>query len=368
MKTKQVAVIDIGSSKITVAVSERGVNKTFIIKGRRSYEYEGYADREFFDVNSVKEILLNCCDFVKSVASGDIKTVYVAVPGEFTDVFVKESQISFPKKKSITSKDVDSLFDSAFLMQGQTYSQINRSAIVYELGDYRRLANPLGAVSEILRGKLSFVVCDNQFLDIVKTTLKVGGCSNIECVSSPLAQAMYIIDAETRDRIAMMLDVGYISCTFSIVQGDGILFQKSFGYGGGYITAALSEKYSMDFAQAENLKRQINLSKETDAHESVYNTDGKYYLEEEVKSVIKNSLDDLCENVTEIIESSGYVIPEYVPLLVTGGGISYIRGAREHVSDRLNTVVEIVSPKVPLMSNPDESSLLSLLDLALEQN
>ena len=64
---------------------------------------------------------------------------------------------------------------------------------------------------------------------------------------------------------------------------------------------------------------------------------------------------------------SGYVIPEYVPLMVTGGGISYIRGAKEHVSGRLNTQVMIISPKVPLMDKPTESTILSLMDLALEQ-
>ncbi len=367
MKTKQVAVIDIGSSKITAAVCERGINKTFVIKGRRFFEYDGFSNGEFFDNNSVKQILLSASDFIKKFSGKEQNTVYVGVPGEFTRVYVKDSQISFSKKKKISSRDVDTLFDSAFLVKGQGVSPINRSAIVYELGDYRRLANPIGSTSEILRGKLSFTVCDSAILELIKASLKAGGFSSIECVSSPLAQAMYVLDAETRDRIALMLDVGYISTTLTLIQGDGILYQKSFGYGGGYITAAISEKYDIDFSIAENLKRKINLSRKTDGLEKIENTDGKYYLEEEVKSVIRASLDELCENVSQALEESGYVIPEYVPLLITGGGISYIRGAKEHVSDRLCSAVAIVSPKVPLMNKPEESSLLSLLDLALEQ-
>ena len=43
MQKKQVAVIDVGSSKITAIIGERGINKTFIIKGRYSFDYDGFA-------------------------------------------------------------------------------------------------------------------------------------------------------------------------------------------------------------------------------------------------------------------------------------------------------------------------------------
>ncbi len=369
MHKKQVAIIDIGSSKITAVVGERGTNKTFVIKGRRSYEYDGFVDAEFFDVNGFKNTLLSAADFFKKTLREDIDTVYVGVPSDFTQVIVKESQISFSKKKKINANDVDALFDAAFVMAQSKYTQINRSAIVYELDDYRRLANPIGATSEILKGKLSFILCDNAFLEIVKPTLKMGGFKNVECVSSSLAEAMYLVDAETRDRIALILDVGYITSTLFLVQGDGILYEKAFAYGGGFITAAIADKYEIDFAEAEALKRKVNLSRVVgQGFNYVENGNGKFYNIEELQAVIKSSLEVLCENISEAIDQSGYIVPEYVTLRVTGGGIAYIRGAREHLSGRLDCAVEVISPTVPLMENPTESSILSLMDLALEQN
>ena len=56
-----------------------------------------------------------------------------------------------------------------------------------------------------------------------------------------------------------------------------------------------------------------------------------------------------------------------MPLSITGGGIAYIRGAKEHVSGRLNMAVEVLAPSVPLMDKPIRSSILSLLDLAINQ-
>lgn len=367
MQKKQVAVIDVGSSAITAVVGERGINKTFIIKGRYSFEYDGFENGTFFDTENLKRVLFSAADCIIKASGGSLDTVYVGVPGDFTNVYVKDSQISFSKKKKITEEDVDVLFDAAFVMTSSKYTLINRSAIVYELDDFRRLANPVGSVSEILNGKLSFVLCSNYFIEAVKPALQAAGISKVECVSSALAQALYLIDAETRDRIAILADVGYITTTFTIIQGDGLMFQRSFPYGGGYITAALVEKFSVPFSVAESIKRKINLSQVVTGQEMIDGENGEYYSVNEVKKTVIHSLETLCEDIADAWEKSGFIVPEYVPLMITGGGISYIRGAKEHLSGRLGTAVEIVAPKVPLMDKPTESTVLSLLDLALEQ-
>ncbi|MBE7087578.1 MAG: hypothetical protein E7369_04675 [Clostridiales bacterium] len=369
MQKKQVAVIDIGSSQITAVVGERGINKTFVIKGRFSYEYDGFADATFFDKDKLARCLFSAAEKILSVAHGKIDTVFVAVPGEFTAVTVKDCQISFPKKKRITDADLDTLFDAGFVLTSKKSTLINRSAILYELDDFRRLANPIGVKSGVLKGKLSFITCDNSFFEAVVPPLKSAGIPHVECVSASLAQALFLVEPEIRDRIAVIVDIGYITTTLSIIQGDGILYQKSFGYGGGYITAEISQKFQIEFATAERLKRKVNLcSLSVGGSYSLIDCDGEYYPSEEVKNAIVLSLDSLCESLNEGLESSGYVLPDYVPLYVTGGGISYVRGAKEHVSDRLGMMVEIIKPKVPMMDKPTESTVLSLMDLALEQN
>ena len=370
MQKKHVAIIDIGSSKITAVIGQRGINKTFIIKGKFAYDYDGFEDGVFFDELKLKKVLFSLADQVLKGSYGKIDTVYVGVPGDFTKVFIRDGQLSFSKKKKITDEDVDALFDSAFVMSSTKHTLINRSAIVYELDDFRRLANPVGANSEILSGKLSFIVCSNYFIEIVKQTLLSVGFSTVECVSSALAQALYLVDAENRDRIAVIADIGYITTTFSIIQGDGILFQKSFNFGGGYITAGLVESFSVGFDVAEKLKRKVNLSCicSGSAFDVLDGENGEYYPINEVKESVKASLDILCESLANAFEESGYVIPDYVSLFITGGGITYLRGAKEHVSNRLGMSVEVLAPKVPLMDKPVESTALSLLDLALEQN
>lgn len=368
MQKKQTAIIDFGSSKITAVVGERGVNGTFIIKGRFTYNYEGFADGAFFDPESVKKILLSASEYIFSVTREKIDAIYVGVPAAFTNVFVKDSQLPFLKKKKITDADVNALFDSAFMLPSVERTLINRSAVVFELDDFRKVANPVGETSEILKGKLSFIVCDNYFIGEVKPALISAGFSKVEFISTALAEALYLVDAEVRDRIAVILDVGYITTSFTIVQGDGIIYQKEIPFGGGYITAALSEKYDLDFSVAEKLKRKINLSRSLEgALDIVSAEDGQYFSLGELKKTILRVLDDLCESVEDAFTGSGYEVPEYVPLRITGGGIALLRGAKEHVAGRLNMPVEVLSPKVPLSEKPTEASVLSILDFAISQ-
>ena len=369
MQKKQAAVIEIGSSKITAILGEKGINKTFIIKAKYTYEYDGFSEGEFFDEQKLKAILHDAVSKLSDVMRGGLNTVYVGVPAGFTSLTVKNSQISFPKKKKITEDDVDALFDAAFVVGSTKNTLINRSAIVYELDDFRLLANPINVYSEILKGKLSFIDCTEYFMQKVVAVIKACGVNNVECISESLSRALYLLDAESRDRVSVVLDVGYITTTLSVIQGDGIIYEKSFGYGGGYITAAISEKFSLDFDLAEDVKRKVNLC-------SVYLSsgdltevgNGNYLPEEELKNVVLKSLDLLCENISDAFNECSFSVPEYVPLLITGGGISYLRGAKEHLSSRLEMPVFVLSPSVPMMNNPSESTLLSLLNLALEQN
>lgn len=369
MQKKQIAIIDVGSSKITALVGERGINKTFVVKGRFNFDYDGFVDGEFLNVEELTKILFEAVSSLRSAFTKNLKTVYVGVPAEFTDVYVKECQISFDGKKKIVEEDLDNLYDSAFIVAPSKSELINRSAINFELDDFRKVANPIGIKSAILKGKLSFIYCKEYFVNNVKNVLLKAGVDNVECVSTSLAEALYLLEPQVRDRIAIIADVGYISTAFTIVQGDGVIFERAIPFGGGMITGVLTDKLDSAFDIAEEIKRKVNLSTKSSSgsFDIVMGSDGKYYSLDAVKTSVINSLDNFCEQITIAIEESNYILPDHVPLFLTGGGIAFLRGAKEHLSSRLGMPVSVLTPKVPLMENPLESSILSILDLALEQ-
>jgi cell division ATPase FtsA len=191
-----------------------------------------------------------------------------------------------------------------------------------------------------------------------------------EYVSSSLAEAMYLFEPERRDRTVVLCDVGYITTSFSIIVGDGVIYQKSFSYGGGHIAGNLAEVLDIDFDIAEKLKRKVNLGNTAKEDESYSVIDGdKEYLfpVKKVNEIVLYSLDELCENIDLCVKGFEEPLPDYIPLSLTGGGVTFIRGYREHMSNRLGMVIEPLAPNLPYMNKPTQSSYLALLDMALNQ-
>ena len=213
------------------------------------------------------------------------------------------------------------------------------------------------------------MLCDKYFTDTITPFLKKCGVENVEYVSGPLAEALYLFPPETRDRTAVLADVGYITTSFSVIQGDAVIYQKGFPYGGGYITAMFTEFFNIDPDIAEKLKRKVNLSlASNDEIYKIVDGDEEYaFPAEKVNEIVFASLDELCENIEYCLTDSRFAVPDYVPLSLTGGGIGFIRGAKEHISKRLNLVVETLSPRLPNMNKPTDSSLAALMKLALSQ-
>ncbi len=75
----------------------------------------------------------------------------------------------------------------------------------------------------------------------------------------------------------------------------------------------------------------------------------------------------IAATVEKCLHKCDYEYPDYIPFHLTGGGLSYLKGARDYLSKRLNKPVEIVSPAHPPFSRPHMSTGIGLMELALNQ-
>ena len=76
-------------------------------------------------------------------------------------------------------------------------------------------------------------------------------------------------------------------------------------------------------------------------------------------------VDSFLGSVAEFLEQNTPPSMENLKVYLTGGGLSYLRGIKSHVSARLGSPVEIVNPKIPFNAKPEFSSVYALLDYAL---
>ncbi|MBP5308890.1 MAG: hypothetical protein J6Z34_07130, partial [Clostridia bacterium] len=366
------AVLDVGSSKLHLIVGERGLNKTFIIKSSAEAAYSGFSESAFLEPDEVPKRIRALVAKTEAELRTGIDRIFVGVPGEFMISYCKFFRISLTKKKKINDDDVAKLYDAAFNLNSKELKLIARSAVNFVLSGNRKVSSPKGAVSDTLGGMLTFYLGKSDYIQLLDGALKSAGIGNVDYFPVTLAEILYLFESYERDNGGILVDIGYLTSTFSYFSGDGILYSNYFSDGGGYVTAHLYEKFRLSsFSAAEKLKRMINIS---------YNPydDARYEFDDGGKTVsvpvssanaaVKECLDGMSEKIAAFIKEGVLNHHGNTVISLTGGGISYVRGAKEYLAGRLNAVVKTVAPKIPMFNKPVNSSAFSLFDVALKKN
>ncbi len=368
MRTNYVAVLDIRSAEMTAVVGERGVNNTFIIKSKYTAQYDGYAEGDLLDVESFVSAI---SEVVKSTLASNrgIRTFYVGVPGEFLMLENVDKVLSFQTAKRITSADVRTLEDMASPPDNDRWRTIRHSCLYYVLSDKRKVIDPVGSTGDSLHGKFCFYKCSTSFIDsVLKAFKKYKEIADIKLIPINHAEAMYLIEPEKRDECAVLLDLGYISSTYSVICGNGLLYSESFSVGIGHVAFYLSAELDIPFDVASTFLSSVNLNtkdKLTSIEECYYEGQNYSFSTVFLRDKIREGLDGICETIEECRQNYNGKNIDGKPINITGEGIKTVRGAEEHISGRLVNGVEVVSPKVPYYDKPCFGSVFSLLDMAL---
>ncbi len=364
MTQENVAVLDFGSGSITAIIGRRGLNEGFEICGKGVTEYDGFCEGEFFKPDRLGQAIARSLNTAQTQANTKIDKIYVGVPGDFTVCSCKDVELSFNNlRHKITDADVKELHDQGDTFRDKTYTLINVQPIYYTLSNDRRLIEPVGMISEKLCGQISYLLAETKFCDLIKGILGSLGIEDVEFVSSVLAEALFLFDDLKRDQYVILVDVGYITTNVAVARGDGLLSLHTFSLGGGNIAGDLANYFHIPFGEAEALKRRVTLT--LSVSENDYYEIGARYPAAVVNEIVSARIAVIAKTILKCMDLCRFIVPESVPYSLTGGGISYIRGAKEILSDKLKRPVELVAPRVPQMEVPAWSSSLGLLQLAL---
>lgn len=371
MATKEsVAVLDIGSSKVSVLVGERGVNNTFRITGSGEAEYSGFANGRFYEEDKLYDVLGRAISQAEESVKYKLSEIYVGVPGEFSTSVCRESSISFKSRRRITDVDVNELYESGDIFKtSRDYVVVDKTPVYYMIDDNNRVLKPEGLMASKISGFLCYTLAERKFAVLVHKVLNELGIKDVKFISSVLAESLFLFEEDARDRYVFLIDVGYITTNLAIVRGDGLLYCKTIPLGGGHISADLSECLHIGFREAESLKRKIELSldvTEDDHYEIISGDQVKSFESIMVHEIVVARLEQLADYIKNCISECPYPYPEYIPVYLTGGGVCYLRGAKEFLSKYLEKPIELAVPSIPQISKPHLSSVYGLLDFALK--
>ena len=364
-------ILDFGTEKITVLVGSKGANNTLRVTGKSAVPYAGFMFGDWIDRKGLPTTIAKALNEAAKIAGVKIDKLYVGVPGEACVLETKEVNTVFNRKRKLKETDVFELHAQGEEFDPESYEVINIQPIYYTIDNERRIISPIGQVTARFGGVLSYFLADKAFTDDIKGVLLDMGVPEVEFVCSPLAEALLLIPDEKRDATAVLIDVGYLTSTVSVVRGDGMLALSSFSMGGGNITADLATALEISFSVAEELKRKVVLTldpSDDDAYEIATQEEVLKFPTKLVNEIVSHRVLTIANTVNKCLATCEYEIPSYVTYLLTGGGISYIRGAKDVLGARIGRNVSIAVPPFPQVNRPEASASYGLLDMAVKND
>lgn len=372
IKDKFVFVIDIGSSKLRAMLAGNGLNNTFIIKAFKEIDYDGFYEGKFLNQEKIASLFEQITNEFDIDSNKKIDKIYISVPSEFSSVTRTDVTINFGDKRKIKKQDIDSLF----YMAGEKAKHVDVevvsvNAISYLLDDGRGVSNPIGESAMSISGKLSVVYVKRDFVDLFNSIVAGLGFNQVEYISDPLSQALFLLPKEKREDLSLIVDAGDLTTSIAFVKGDGLYALTSFSRGGGFITNDLAEAFDLTMGEADRLKRQIVLSlkgKQSDCYELTSDSGKIIRISlNSVNEVVGYRIEELAQVISKCVQLSTNEYVTYLPVYLTGAGLGKIKGGRDYLAKCLGRNISYGLPPLPGKDKPELASILSLAGAALKE-
>lgn len=367
---KQTAVIDFGSQKIISLIGEKRKKDGFDIIGSGEAEYAGFLNGEFLDkeklVIAIKQALVNA----ETSCGAKITSIIVGVPACFAICVCNDVSKTYKKRTRISGKEILSLYDLVNISNlSHTHVPIHYSPIYYSLDDGTKTCDVLDLYTTRIYAKISTILVEKTFVDLISNILQqLGVNKSITFVSSQLAQSLYLLDDKHRQSKSVIIDCGHITTSVTIAEGQGLTLLNEFSLGGGYITADLMKWLKLSYTSSEALKKKLVLSLSTtcdDVYEVKAGSEMLTIPAQTANNITIAKIETIAKTIKKCLSNSTENIND-AQIYLTGGGLCYIKGAKEILASKIGKNIVILAPAIPQLAKPHYSSVLSLLSYALE--
>lgn len=372
---KTVAAIDFGTSKIVTLLAASGGFTRCDIIGSGTVPYDGFIEGKWNTPDMVPVALRESINAAEVESKHKITEAYVGVPGDFIRVYHEMAEIEVTAEDGrVGDGDIDKVQDAAagrLSRGGDNGVIIHRSPAWFSVDGGKNTMSPIGVRGSTLRAGVSFITADPGFIHDVRVMLGRLNVTPLAFLSPTMGASLLLLPPDERDKVSVLIDVGYLNTEISIVQGDAILYHQIRTAGGGHISVDLAERLDISLHAAEQIKRDyIFLPDEFDAQSDpeVRFENGKTitYPLAYVQQTVENTVDEIIGLIKDTLEDRKGDLGARSQIYLTGGGIAMMRGGREYMAEKLGRTVKIPLARAAKLNSPRYASSLGLVDLIFD--
>ena len=361
------AVLDIGSSKVVCLIGDCTREGQFELYGAGIYEYRGIKKRAIIDDTSLRMAIHNAVEQPQLEARRRIKSVYVGVLGQMVEVVCKNGTIHITRSdRRIVEDDIDALIENSLdFFKPETYELIHSLPVRFRVGDVRFNNMPVGMEANELVAQVAHTMLLSDFRKTVESALDEIDVTAAMFVHAQLAEGIFVIEPELRERVSVVVDAGYHSTDVDIFRNGAVVSHTSLDVGGMHFASDLT--YGLEIAPdaAESIKRRhvFGLDYEGSLLESIRTTSGRgeSFEYEYIRYILDARAHETAALIKDVLANCGFKVPRSALVYLLGGGMAMMRGSRELLQDALGMPVHVQTPLMPRLNSPNYTSAFGVL-------
>ncbi|MFH1460463.1 MAG: cell division protein FtsA [Candidatus Omnitrophota bacterium] len=312
-----------------------------------------------------------------------INEVYTTVNGEHILGNNSKGMLNLSNRPvEITRKDTQMAIDSVkFLTTTIDREILHALAQEYIIDGYKRIKDPIGSYGSRLGVNLHILSAQTSFMKSVIKVINRAGLDVEDCVFSGLATSMSTLTESDKQLGIILVEVGAGSINILFFKDGRLQHTSVISFGGNDITEKIMEKFSIDFAQAEQLKMQYKSSnnhcliKDDQLDKIIIKKSATVYesiTHKQLTSVIDQQIEKMLELLKKDLELGGIIARANCGIVICGG-ISFMDGIIEKVENYLGIPVNLgilrgFVSSFSGLSNMFYATGIGLVKYALEQN
>jgi len=254
-KSKIIAGVEIGTSKVAVLLGEIEEGRSLNIIGMGQCSSRGVQKGEVFDFHEASDCAHAAIQAAENQAGVAIDGVYLALSGSHISGYASEASISVTSEDGkVTSDDVNQLMATAQAKElPENRAVIHHLKRPYKL-DGRIVDNPVNLEGERLEASCWTVHGDARKMSDAIHIINGLNLHVDDVVLAALASSAVVATADEKRNGSLVIDIGRGSTDFAMYSNGCCVNAGSLPIGGDHISNDLSIGLRMRLKQAESLK------------------------------------------------------------------------------------------------------------------
>jgi cell division protein FtsA len=349
-----ITALDIGTSKVSAMIAQRGDGGELIVLGTGQRESKGVKRGYVADMALTEVAVREAVAQAERIAGLNIENVWAgfSAGGLVSDEAFIEVELNGHR---IEQQDIDALLqEGRQAIDPQGRMVLHAQPALYTLDGLTGVKKPLGLHADRLGVHIHVIAADGSPVRNLDLTVRSAHLEVKSIIASPVATGLACLSDEERDLGVALVEIGAGITNVSLFAGGMLVGLKSLAIGAADITDDIASAFGTTRGQAERMKcfhGSANASPR-DNHEMITirpgvaedDVDPLQITKAALISVIRTRLEHLVSEIQAALKELKFDGPVGRQVVLTGGGAE-LKGIADYTQQVLGRSVRVGRPR-----------------------